>query len=360
LDGEDWVDAAGGSGQWTHPLYPQFYLNGPHTFYARALDTAGNVSAVASVPVTFATVPGSYEKYLFPYGSAGRGQSDCAQINWEGDKPYSDTLQYFDYGYTGGNVYLSPNAINGVCNQSSFLYRAERYGSPTDGFIYRFKCPPGIYQVDLMEAETLWTAPNQRRFDVYAQGIKVLQNLDIFSAAGGANDPLNETFTTPVANALLELQFRPVYDTPRASAIHVKKIADIYSDKDGIADWWRLEYYGHATGSADDHSGASDDPDGDGKTNLEEFLAQTDPNDAQSSLRIIDVQRSYNSFYAIIMAQPNVPYQLQRSDGLQNPNWVNVGSPSVWPGNTPVQWWLGDPQATASTPGFYRVIVAPH
>lgn len=44
------------------------------------------------------------------------------------------------------------------------------------------------------------------------------------------------------------------------------------SDGDEIPDWWELLYFGSATGAS-----ATEDSDGDGLTNLEEYLARTDP-----------------------------------------------------------------------------------
>ena len=46
---------------------------------------------------------------------------------------------------------------------------------------------------------------------------------------------------------------------------------------DGIPDWWRSKYWGHATAQAKDLSRATDDPDGDGLNNLQEFLNGTNP-----------------------------------------------------------------------------------
>jgi len=49
------------------------------------------------------------------------------------------------------------------------------------------------------------------------------------------------------------------------------------SDGDGIPDWWMLQYFGHATGSAGDNSRATDDADNDGLSNMDEYLAGTNP-----------------------------------------------------------------------------------
>ena len=50
---------------------------------------------------------------------------------------------------------------------------------------------------------------------------------------------------------------------------------------DGIPDWWRKRYFG-SSGTTNSSSCASCDPDGDGFSNLEEYLAGTNPNDASS------------------------------------------------------------------------------
>ena len=63
------------------------------------------------------------------------------------------------------------------------------------------------------------------------------------------------------------------------------------SDGDGIPDWWMQLYFGHATGQAADKSRATDDADGDGMSNLQEFLAGTNPTNSASAFRILAVAR---------------------------------------------------------------------
>ena len=64
--------------------------------------------------------------------------------------------------------------------------------------------------------------------------------------------------------------------------------------RDGISDAWRLQYFGHIDPRASDQSRAQDDPDGDGLSNLQEFLAGTDPTNSASAFRITSVVSSGN------------------------------------------------------------------
>ena len=93
------------------------------------------------------------------------------------------------YGYSGGTTGFVANAIVGVCPSAQSLYQRERYSTNSAGVTYEFDCPEGVYETTLLEAETFWSATNQRVFNVFIQGAQVLTNFDIFAAAGGANIP---------------------------------------------------------------------------------------------------------------------------------------------------------------------------
>lgn len=127
------------------------------------------------------------------------------------------------------------------------------------------------------------------------------------------------------------------------------------TDGDGIADWWMIQYFGHPTGQASDHSLAQDDADGDGMSNLQEYLAGTDPTDPQSVLRMTTV--------TVIKPGPEVDvswssvtnkiYFLERSRNLaEQPVFSVIQSNIVGQaGMTSYQ----DTNATGPGPFFYRV-----
>lgn len=120
------------------------------------------------------------------------------------------------------------------------------------------------------------------------------------------------------------------------------------SDGDGIPDAWTLQYFGHITGQVGDKSLASDDADGDGYTNLEEYQNGGNP-------KVFDIGSAY-VWTAIEVGWKSVSgtnYQVQCVTDLAATNWVNLGSNIV--GNGAVQSVLDS--CRTNTHKFYRVTV---
>lgn len=78
--------------------------------------------------------------------------------------------------------------------------------------------------------------------------------------------------TTAIAFCVLALFLTAIF-VPRSI------VADEDFDQDGLPDWWESEYFGDLS------YGADDDPDNDGFTNLEEYIAETSPIDETSKPR---------------------------------------------------------------------------
>ena len=64
------------------------------------------------------------------------------------------------------------------------------------------------------------------------------------------------------------------------------EVSKVDSDQDGIPDWWMLRYFGHADGSSNDYSLATDDADGTGQNNLFKYIAGLDPTNPSSVFQL--------------------------------------------------------------------------
>ena len=128
--------------------------------------------------------------------------------------------------------------------------------------------------------------------------------------------------------------------------LNLQRIVD--TDTNGLPDWWELQYFGHLTGTD-----PNADPDHDGMSNLEEWLAGTNPTNASSCLRLIAIPS--NNPNAFVVRWPSVAgkyYWLERATNLLTGfnSIVRTNIAATAPTNTETD--------TAVLPGkarFYRV-----
>ena len=86
-------------------------------------------------------------------------------------------------------------------------------------------------------------------------------------------------------------------------------------DADSMADWWET-----ANGLVVGTNDSALDPDLDGMTNGQEYLARTDPHDSASALRLTGTLLG-KGFQLSFEAQTDLAYTVQSSSGLGPPNW---------------------------------------
>jgi glycosidase len=350
LDNGAWTTAAGTS-NWSLTLNSSNFLNGPHVITALATDTSGNVSN-NSVNVSFINVPGNYVQRVS--GGNPANVTDCSGNVWLEDTNYSVGA----FGYSRGtNGYLD-NSIVGVCSSAQSLYQRERYSTGGSGFLYQFDCPEGVYQITLLEAETYWSGPGEREFNVFIQGRQVLTNYDIYAKAGGQNVPVTLAFTNNVTNSQLQILFISVVDNARVSGVQVVKLANVFSDTDGIPDWWRLAYFGHALGQAGDKSRGQDDADGNGISNLTKYLNGINPLIAAdvpylAPFNITRVSVTSSNVQIGCATATNWSYLLLSSGSLgAGANWSSIGPTASGTGGTVT---FTDGSAPTNSAKYYRV-----
>jgi glycosidase len=353
LDNDAW-QTANGTTTWSASLNSSNFLNGPHQISARATDSSGNISVTNSVSINFINVPGNYLQRIS--GGNPANVTDCSGNVWLKDTPYS----FGAFGYSGGTTGVLANSIVGICSSAQSLYQRERYSTSSAGFYYEFDCPEGIYQITMLEAETYWNAAGKREFNAFIQGRQVLTNFDIFAAAGGQNIPISLLFTNAVTNSQLQILFTPgAADNARISGLQVQKIADVFSDTDGIPDWWRLAYFGHPLGMAGDNSRGTDDADGNGISNLTKFLNGANPlNPATGptlpAFNLTPVSVTASNVQLSCSTTNTWTYQLQSRGTLDaTTSWTNAGANQLGAvGLT----FFNDTNPISGSARFYRVM----
>ena len=122
---------------------------------------------------------------------------------------------------------------------------------------------------------------------------------------------------------------------------------ELDTDGDGMPDAWELAHNTHPY-IAD----ADADPDGDGCSNLHEYLAGTDPHDAGSRLQVERVRVAGELVAFEFLAISNRAYTVLRKDSLAAPAWSIVAEIPAGPTNRVVTF--SDPTAAGAN-RFYRV-----
>lgn len=123
--------------------------------------------------------------------------------------------------------------------------------------------------------------------------------------------------------------------------------AFVDSDNDGLDDNWEQTHFGSLSRDG------TGDFDGDTASDRSEFLAETNPKDAVSVLKVIRLSSpalvEWNS-------QPGVRYRVQYTDSLMTPSWHPLGGDVVATGAASQ---LGDSAGLANRERYYRVLIVP-
>jgi len=126
----------------------------------------------------------------------------------------------------------------------------------------------------------------------------------------------------------------------------IQKGAD--SNHDGIADAWELQNFNKID------IDVNDDPDGDGMSNLNEYLAGTDPNNNRSNLQITNYGFAFGGTFASLTwsSVPTRCYYMEKATSLSPTNWVDSGVGLVMPAGTFTSGSFVDTNAAGR---FYRI-----
>jgi hypothetical protein len=127
---------------------------------------------------------------------------------------------YQEYGAVGGAIKRRPpgTIISGTNEEA--IYQTEREALT----FYQVRVPPGRYDVTLMMADTKFDNPGQRVFEVYAEGQRVIDNLDIIAEVG-KNAALEKVISDiKISDGVLDLYFKPKIDLPTLSGMKITRL----------------------------------------------------------------------------------------------------------------------------------------
>ena len=176
-----------------------------------ARDAAGNSSTPSTGSV--ATSSGGPSPVTLRINAGGPAYVDSLGQTWSADT-----------GYNTGTAKSWPTTLTVAGTTEQTLFRTERYdpvASPE--LTYSFNLPNGAYLVRLYMAETYanTSAPGQRVFDVALQGTVRFPGVDIFTAAGGANQVLILESSETVSSGTLSIGFVHKVENPKVNAIEI-------------------------------------------------------------------------------------------------------------------------------------------
>ena len=142
-----------------------------------------------------------------------------------------------------------------------------------------------------------------------------------------------------------------MYVSRYATAGSIYRIVWKDTDGDGLADDWEQQYFGSTTGAI-----TNTDVDGDGFSNLQEFLAGTDPTNSVDNLHVTSIDTNNSDFVVSFTSAIRKKYNLERTDDMVPTNWIVAvsnlsGTGSIIPAT--------DVGSATLTQRFYRVRLLP-
>ena len=156
---------------------------------------------------------------------AGSTAAADIRVNVGGSR-YTDSLGNAwsaDSGFNTGKV--SSRKVGILDTTDDPLYHQQRWDAGTaPELLYKFTVPNGDYAVNLHFAETFsgTFGSGLRVFDVAIEGALVLDNVDIFSQAGGANRPLTRNVPlVTVTDGQMNIEFIHQVQNPIVAAIEI-------------------------------------------------------------------------------------------------------------------------------------------
>lgn len=226
---------------------------------------------------------------------------------------------------------------NPPCNHASLVLPILEYPNPTDG-------PSSVIAGQRYRGTRLISPGTYLYADFYSGVISQGQE----DANGDwTSSPLRDT--PFFVSAFGEDKSGEIYITEYSGSLYRLNPTD--SDTDGLPNWWEAQHFGGSTTAAV----PSEDSDGDGFTNAQEFNGGTDPRSGASALRAATAANEEGTFVLRFPTVFGKRYQAEFKNELTTVMWSSLGDPFSGTGD---EEEVRDPFGTEDE-RFYRVRLLP-
>ncbi|MDI9401243.1 MAG: thrombospondin type 3 repeat-containing protein [Limisphaerales bacterium] len=203
-----------------------------------------------------------------------------------------------------------------LLGDASFDLMAQRYLCDSDGIVLDQPEAPFAYGLTEYEIFVSWPAVAGRavkEYQLFIDGAPALSLSEPFYTLEDLSPGSSRSFS-----------YRYVLESGVVSPVSKITTAKTWGadkNRDGLPDDWQALYFGS---DKDKWPSAWEDSDGDGVSNLDEFLAGTDPTDPESALKT-SLKVTAQGVRLEWGTVPGFVYQVQSSEGMQE--WANLGVP---------------------------------
>lgn len=216
-------------------------------------------------------------------------------------------------GPTATNIDFAMGSAPGVLVTKSPVLTATEGGSNTSYLIRLLSSPSGavIIAIGSDTGQVVIASPAQLSSTNWIQGARV--------TVAAVDDTVYEPLMTTVVVAHAVSSPDSNYNGAIISNLLVTIIdndANVDNDGDGMTDAFELQFFGNATNAA-----ATADADGDGYSNLAEYIAGTVPTNAASRLTLIAPPPDF-----LVDGLTGRTYVIQASATLDGTNWIDVAN----------------------------------
>ncbi|WP_156317054.1 malectin domain-containing carbohydrate-binding protein [Marinagarivorans algicola] len=139
-----------------------------------------------------------------------------------------NTLYAADTHFKNGSVSVKDKPIANT--QDDPIFNSLRFGNFTYAIPVKGETS---YTVELLFNETFWDANNQRLQDVFIEGDKVLEQLDIHATAGGKNIAFTKAFSfLAIEDEVVNIEFKTLKNNASVAGIKMIRLAPATADDD--------------------------------------------------------------------------------------------------------------------------------